>query len=78
MRERLMPDRHGAWTQGEWDAADERDRETRLQRPALPSTSTNPARCTACGHWGHVKRDQCAACGLPFIAAPLVGVRRAS
>ena len=69
-----MPrDRTGTWTQAEWDAADERDAEARLQRPRVPSSSSNPVRCASCGHWGVVSRDTCRACGLPWRPVPIVG-----
>lgn len=64
--------RLGAWSQDDWDAAEERDAETRAARPRTPSTSSNPRRCTTCGHWG-LPADRCRSCGLPWAAAPLIG-----
>lgn len=54
------------WSREARAAADERDADRRLDRPATPSTSSVPQRCGACGHWGIAGRWVCACCGLPW------------
>lgn len=66
--------KRGAWERAAREAADARDEATRASRPAAPSTSTVPQRCSGCGHWGTAGRWTCAACGLPWEPAPLRGL----
>lgn len=65
-------------TQQQKRRAEDRDLQRRATRLPAPSLSETPRRCATCFEWASANQyGQCKACHCPFVALPLIGLKKA-